>query len=109
MKKTQNFPPKAFCLYVSQSDLISRTLLCPEKLLGTHLVNDHGWLTKETFGHSLFQSFHTLKSLCFIKAYFSFTWHLESPYTDLLQFKHKCKYLFATNLKNKQYTRQEQS
>ena len=54
-----------------------------------------------TFTLSLF---HTLKSLYF-KAYFSFTWNLESPYTDLLQFKHKCTYFFATNLKNKQYTR----
>ena len=34
--------------------------------------------------HSLFQWFYALKSLYF-KVYFLFTWHLESPYTDLLQ------------------------
>ena len=105
------FPTGSFvcCSWnVSQSSLISRTLLCSEKLLGTCLVDHLGWLTKKTFGHSLFQWFHTLKSLYF-KAYFSFTLHLESPYTDLNQFKHKSTYLFATNLKKKQYTRQEQS
>ena len=55
----------------------------------------------DQLGHSLLQWFHTLNSLYF-KAYFSFEWHLESPYTDLLQFKHKCTYVFATNLNNKQ-------
>ena len=84
---------------------IYRNLLCPEKLLDARMADHHGWLIEKTFGHSLFQWFHTLKPLYFIKAYFSFTWHLESPYTDLLQFKHKCTYFFATNLKNKQYTR----
>ena len=72
-------------------------------VLHARLVHQHDRLTMETFGHSLFQQSHTLKSLC-SKVYFSFTWHLESPYTDLLQFKHKCTYLFASSLKNKQYT-----
>ena len=40
-EKKTNFPHKAFCLFVAvemflkQSGLISRNLLCPEKLLGT--------------------------------------------------------------------------
>ena len=57
MKKTEIFPHKVFCLYVSQSDLISRNLLCPEKLLGTHLVDHHGWLTKERLGIHSFNDF----------------------------------------------------
>ena len=53
--------------------------------------------------HSLFQGFLgflTLKSLFFI--------HMTPRIDDyLLHFKHKCTYLFATNLKNKHYARQE--
>ena len=65
-----------------------------------------GWKRKllgfEPAKNSLFQWFHTLKSPYF-KVYFSFTWHLESPYTDLLQFKHKCSCLLPTNLKKTIY------
>ena len=101
---------------VSRSDVISRSLFCPENWLHawTWLTTMVGWQIKgnvwvlDQLEHSLFQWFHTLKSLYF-KDYFSFTWHLEFPYTDLLQFKHKCTHLFATNVTSKQYTRQEQS
>ena len=73
----------------------------------TTMIN---WQTKclgfgpaRTFTFSIFHIF----KLLYFKAYVLFTWHLESPSTDLLQFKHKCTYLFATNSKNKQYNRQE--
>ena len=88
---------------VSGSGLVSRNLLCPEKLVVTRFVDPMvSWqraFTLWTFTHSAF----------YFNAYFSFRWNLEPPCTDLLQFKHKCTYLFATNLKNKQYTRYVQS
>ena len=99
---------------VSQSSLISRNLLYPENRLLAWSPSMVGWHIKRNVSvfdpleHLLFQRFHALKSLYF-KVYFSFTWHLEFSYTDLLQFKHKYIYLFATNLTNKQYNRQEQS
>ena len=84
-KKPRIFPNKAFYLFdccswnVSRSGLNFRNLNLSWKVFA-HLVDHYGWLTKEIsvldqLEHSLFQLFHTLKSLYF-KAYISFTWHL---------------------------------
>ena len=114
-KKLKFFPMSSFvCFYsrnVSRSGLISKNFVWLHSSWTTMV----GWERKllgfghsKQLEHSLFQWFHALKPLYF-KAYFVLTWHLESLYTDILKFKHKCTDLFATNLKNKQHTRQEQS
>ena len=119
MKNTQIFFPWGLlfvcCSWnVSRNSLISRSLLCRENWLHAWSTTMVGWQIKgnvwvlDQLEYSLFQWFQTLKSLYF-KVYFSFTWHLRFPYTDLLQFRHKCTYLLTTNLTNKQYTRQGQS
>ena len=105
-KAPKFYPHKSFCLFA-----LAEMFLWVALFLEVYSVLKTGcmpgwpaWLadkSKEMFGF-------WIRSLCF-KVYFLFIWHQEFPYTDLLQFKHKCTYLFATNLTNKQYTKQEQS
>ena len=82
------------------------TSVLKNSLLHAWSITIAGWKKKllgfEPAKISLFQWFDTLKSP-YLKVYFSFTWHLESPYIDLLQFKHKCSYLLLTNLKKTIY------
>ena len=59
MKKSQIFPHKVFCVFVVAEVFLEVTLFLEtsvlKTLLDTRLVDQHGWLTKENFGHSLFQ------------------------------------------------------
>ena len=56
MKKPQIFPYKAFCLFVVAEMFLEVAFFLQASffLKGTRLVDNHGWLTKETFGYSLF-------------------------------------------------------
>ena len=117
-KKTQIFPHEAFCLFVVAGMYFEVALLLESySVLETPgctpvwppwLVDKGNFWVLDQLEHSPSQWFYTVNSLYF-EVYFSFTWYLESLYTDLLQFKHKCTYLSASSLKNKQYNRQEQS
>ena len=117
-KKRPIFPHKAFCLIVVAEIFLKVALyLETYSVLKTPgcMPGRPPWLADkrnvwvlDQLEDSLLQWFNTLRFLYF-KAYFSFTWHLKSPYTGLLQFKHKFTYLFTINLKIKPYIRQEQS
>ena len=93
-KKPQHFPHKAFCLFVAAKMFLEVALFLETySVLKTRCtLGRPPWLADKGNFHS-FNDF--ILSKLTIKAYFSFTLHLE--------------YLFATSLKNKQYTRQQQS
>ena len=93
-KNPQHFPHKAFCLFVAGKMFLEVALFLETySVLKTRCtLGRPPWLADKGNFHS-FNDF--ILSKLTIKAYFSFTLHLE--------------YLFATSLKNKQYTRQQQS
>ena len=85
-KNPQVFPHEVLCLYVVAEMFLKMALyLETYSVVKTGCapgwpawVADQGdvWVLDQ-LEHSLFQWFHTLRSLC-SKAYFSFTWHVEN-------------------------------
>ena len=107
-KKAQILPHEGFCLFfVTEMFLKFAFFLVTsvQEKFWLHIWSNTmiGWqriLLGFRPSRTFTLSMTSYSQISLFKACFSFTWHLESPYTDLFQFKHECTCLFATNLKN---------